>query len=84
MLADSLSNDLQAPALHLQPALVDILELGESNGALAGIVSGSGPTLAFLAQDVESAIDLQVTLSAAGHKVVRVTGPVHGARLVND
>ncbi|MEY2698838.1 MAG: hypothetical protein RL720_794 [Actinomycetota bacterium] len=84
MLADALSNDLQAPALHLQPSLVDVLELGEKNGALAGIVSGSGPTLAFLAEDVESAIDLQVTLSAAGHKVLRVSGPVHGARVVND
>jgi len=63
---------------------VDILELGEKSGALAGIVSGSGPTLAFLAQDAESAIDLQVTLSSAGHNVLRVSGPVHGARVVND
>ena len=84
MLADALSNDLQAPALHLQPSLVDILELGEKSGALAGIVSGSGPTLAFLAEDAEAAIDLQVTLSAAGHPVLRVSGPVHGARVVND
>jgi 4-diphosphocytidyl-2-C-methyl-D-erythritol kinase len=84
MLADALSNDLQAPALHLKPSLISVLELGEKNGALAGIVSGSGPTLAFLAQDVESAIDLQITLSSAGHQALRVSGPVHGARLVND
>ena len=84
MLADSLMNDLQAPALHLQPSLVEVLELGESEGALAGIVSGSGPTLAFLVEDAEAAIELQITLSAAGHNAIRVTGPVHGARLIND
>ena len=84
MLADSLMNDLQAPALHLQPSLVEVLELGESEGALAGIVSGSGPTLAFLCQDEDAAIDLQITLSAAGHNAIRATGPVHGARLIND
>lgn len=84
MLADAMSNDLQAAALHLKPELVEILELGEKNGALAGIVSGSGPTLAFLVEDADAAVDLQITLSAAGHKVVRVTGPVQGARLVND
>jgi 4-diphosphocytidyl-2-C-methyl-D-erythritol kinase len=84
MLANALHNDLQAPALHFEPDLVDTLELGESSGALAGIVSGSGPTLAFLAEDVESAIELHVSLSAAGLNAVRATGPVHGARLVTD
>ena len=43
MLADCLHNDLQAPATHLEPSLSGVLELGEENGALAGIVSGSGP-----------------------------------------
>lgn len=84
MLADALHNDLQAPALHFEPDLIEILELGENSGALAGIVSGSGPTIAFLADDVEAAIELQVSLSAAELDVVRVTGPVHGARLVTD
>lgn len=84
MLADCLSNDLQAPALRLRPDLADILELGETSGALAGIVSGSGPTVALLASDVESAIDLQVALSASGLRAARVTGPVGGARVVSD
>jgi len=83
MLADALSNDLQAPALHLKPQLIDVLELGEGNGALAGIVSGSGPTLAFLAEDDASAMDLHVTLSAAGHHAIRVSGPAHGAKVVS-
>ncbi len=84
MLAESLANDLQAPALHLQPSLAAVLELGEENGALAGLVSGSGPTIAFLAADLDSALELQIALSAAQLDVVRATAPVHGARLVND
>lgn len=84
MLADAMYNDLQAPALHLEPSLSDVLELGEQNGALAGIVSGSGPTVAFLTADVDSALELQVALSASRLNVVRATGPVHGARIVGD
>ncbi|ROS51043.1 4-(cytidine 5'-diphospho)-2-C-methyl-D-erythritol kinase [Frigoribacterium sp. PhB118] len=84
MLADAMHNDLQAPALHLQPGLADVLELGEGNGALAGIVSGSGPTVAFLAPDLDGALELQIALSAARLTVVRATGPVHGARVVTD
>lgn len=84
MLAECLYNDLQAPALHLEPSLAETLELGERNGALAGIVSGSGPTVAFLAADLDSALELQIALSAARLTVVRATGPVHGARIVGD
>ena len=84
MLAECLYNDLQAPAIHLQPSLAGVLELGEENGALAGIISGSGPTVAFLAADLDSALELQIALSAARLTVVRATGPVHGARIVSD
>ncbi|MCU1569466.1 MAG: 4-(cytidine 5-diphospho)-2-C-methyl-D-erythritol kinase [Naasia sp.] len=84
MLAESLHNDLQAPALHLAPTLSGVLELGERNGALAGIVSGSGPTIAFLAADLDSAISLQIALSAARMRVLRVTGPVVGARVMAE
>jgi len=84
MLAETLYNDLQAPALHLQPSLTEVLELGERSGALAGIVSGSGPTVAFLAADLDGALELQIALSAARLNVVRATGPVHGARLVSS
>lgn len=84
MLAESLHNDLQAPALHLEPELAAVIELGEENGALAGMISGSGPTVAFLAADLDNALALQIALSAARLNVVRATGPVHGARLVGD
>src|SRR6195952_1007283 len=84
MLAESLYNDLQAPALHLAPSLATVLEIGEANVALAGLVSGSGPTVAFLVADLDGALELQIALSAARYTVVRATGPVHGARVVGD
>jgi 4-diphosphocytidyl-2-C-methyl-D-erythritol kinase len=84
MLAEVLHNDLQAPALHLEPELAALIELGEENGALAGMISGSGPTVAFLAADLDGALELQLVLAASGRTVVRATGPVHGARLVSD
>ncbi|MDN4615868.1 4-(cytidine 5'-diphospho)-2-C-methyl-D-erythritol kinase [Leifsonia sp. F6_8S_P_1B] len=84
MLADALANDLQAPAIHLAPQIADLLELGELNGALAGMVSGSGPTVAFLTADLDSALDLQIALSAARLTAVRAIGPVHGARILGD
>ncbi|MDQ2662090.1 MAG: 4-(cytidine 5'-diphospho)-2-C-methyl-D-erythritol kinase [Actinomycetota bacterium] len=82
LLADALHNDLQAAALGLAPGLGGILELGETHGALAGIISGSGPTVAFLADDADSALELQIALSAARLNAVHVHGPVHGARIV--
>jgi len=84
MLAEALHNDLQAPALQLAPGLGKVLELGEANGALAGLLSGSGPTVAFLVADADSALELQVALSASRLRVVRATGPVHGARIIHD
>jgi 4-diphosphocytidyl-2-C-methyl-D-erythritol kinase len=79
-LAESVRNDLQAAALTLRPRLREVLELGEESGALAGMVSGSGPTLAFLAAGPEAALELQVTLAASGLPALHVHGPVPGAR----
>lgn len=81
-LAEHVRNDLQAAALNLHPALRDVLETGERAGALAGIVSGSGPSIAFLAGDAEDALELQVSLTAAGHTALHVHGPVRGAHVV--
>lgn len=81
-LAEHVRNDLQAAALNLHPALRDVLETGERAGALAGIVSGSGPSIAFLAGDAEDALELQVSLTAAGYTALHVHGPVRGAHVV--
>lgn len=83
LLADALHNDLQPAALGLAPGLGGILELGESHGALAGLVSGSGPTVAFLAENADAALELQIALSAARLNAVHVHGPVYGARIVH-
>ncbi|MBE3075716.1 MAG: 4-(cytidine 5'-diphospho)-2-C-methyl-D-erythritol kinase, partial [Actinobacteria bacterium] len=50
-LGRALSNNLQPAALSLQPRLEEVLRAGMDNGALGGIVSGSGPTVAFLVSD---------------------------------
>jgi len=81
-LAAHARNDLQVAALSLRPDLRDVLELGEGAGALIGMVSGSGPTLAFLADGPEAALELQVTLAASGRTALHVHGPVAGARVM--
>lgn len=81
-LAEHMRNDLQTAALSLHPSLRDVLETGERAGALGALVSGSGPTLAFLAGGAEDALELQVTLAAAGHTALHVHGPVRGAHIV--
>lgn len=85
LLGKALHNDLQAAAISLRPSLAQLLEFGEELGALGGIVSGSGPTCAFVARDDEHAIDLAVGLSASGmcRTVKRATGPAPGARIVS-
>jgi 4-diphosphocytidyl-2-C-methyl-D-erythritol kinase len=83
-LGAALSNDLQAAACSLRPALRLVLDVGRDYGALGGIVSGSGPTVAFLVPDEEKSMDLTVALSSSGvvAGVVRASGPVHGARVI--
>ncbi|WP_040765743.1 4-(cytidine 5'-diphospho)-2-C-methyl-D-erythritol kinase [Tsukamurella sp. 1534] len=83
-LAPLLINDLQAAALSLQPGLRRTLRAGMEAGALAGIVSGSGPTCAFLCADAQSAVDVGSELAGAGVcRTVRVaSGPVPGATVV--
>ncbi|GDX32064.1 4-diphosphocytidyl-2-C-methyl-D-erythritol kinase [Actinomycetes bacterium] len=83
-LGAALKNDLQPAAISLRPILSQVLEVGESYGALGAIVSGSGPTCAFLAADEEQALDIAVGLTSAGvcRTVKRATGAVPGARIV--
>ena len=83
-LGAALSNDLQAAACSLRPALRLVLDVGRDYGALGSIVSGSGPTVAFLVEDEEKSMDVTVALSSSGvvAGVVRASGPVHGARVI--
>jgi 4-diphosphocytidyl-2-C-methyl-D-erythritol kinase len=81
-----LINDLQPAACSLRPALRLILDVGQEYGALGAIVSGSGPTVAFLVSDEEHGLDLAVALSASGvvGSVTRAFGPVHGAKVIES
>lgn len=83
-LAPLLGNDLQPAALSLEPELRRTLRAGTEAGALAGIVSGSGPTCAFLCSSADAAVAVGSELAGAGVcRTVRVaSGPVHGARVV--
>lgn len=83
-LAPLLGNELQVAALSLKSPLRRVLRAGVEAGALAGLVSGSGPTCAFLCRSASSAVDVGTELTGAGVcRTVRVaSGPVHGARLV--
>ena len=81
-----LSNDLQPAALSLQPELRRTLAAGREYDALGAIVSGSGPTCAFLARDARHARELAVAITGAGvcRAVARASGPVPGAAVVRD
>jgi 4-diphosphocytidyl-2-C-methyl-D-erythritol kinase len=85
-LGSALHNDLQSAAVSLRPHLAQVLSIGEEYGALGGVVSGSGPTCAFLARDDEHALDLAVAFTASGvcRTARRATGPVPGARVVDQ
>jgi 4-diphosphocytidyl-2-C-methyl-D-erythritol kinase len=83
-LGRAISNDLQPAAISLAPHLQSLLDLGLEQGALGGIVSGSGPTCGFLVGSSEEALDVAVALSASGlcSAVRRAEGPVDGAAVV--
>jgi len=83
-LAATVSNDLQPAALSLFPELADTLAAGRAAGALTGLVSGSGPTTAFLTRDAGSAEKVAEALRASGTcRGVRVaSGPVAGATVL--
>jgi 4-diphosphocytidyl-2-C-methyl-D-erythritol kinase len=85
-LAASLGNDMEEAACSLESRLRTTMMSGLEHGALGTIVSGSGPTVAFLARDKTAALDLMVSLSAdgVGDEVVHARGPVPGAHVVRE
>ncbi|MDJ1113333.1 4-(cytidine 5'-diphospho)-2-C-methyl-D-erythritol kinase [Microbacterium sp. LX3-4] len=81
-LGAAIRNDLELAATTLMPSLSGVLAAGIREGALGALVSGSGPTVALLAQDDEAGRSLAARLGDAGLHAVHVHGPVPGARLV--
>ncbi|WP_433370790.1 4-(cytidine 5'-diphospho)-2-C-methyl-D-erythritol kinase [Actinoplanes sp. CA-142083] len=84
VLGAALGNDLQPAALALRPDLTAVLEAGTEAGALAALVSGSGPTCVFLAADAAHAERMAAALNdaAIGREAVTARGPMPGARMV--
>jgi 4-diphosphocytidyl-2-C-methyl-D-erythritol kinase len=84
VLAGALGNDLAPAALALRPALSEVLAAGSAAGALAGLVSGSGPTCVFLSRDAAHADEVAGALAASDvcRLVHTAYGPVAGARVV--
>jgi 4-diphosphocytidyl-2-C-methyl-D-erythritol kinase len=84
VLGGVLGTDFEPVALAMAPALGEVIDLGMDYGALGGLISGSGPTVVFLARDGGHAEDLCAALKASElvHEVLRAHGPVPGARVV--
>jgi 4-diphosphocytidyl-2-C-methyl-D-erythritol kinase len=83
-LGRALTNDLQPAAIALRPPLRMLLDTGADLGALGSMISGSGPTVAFLARSDDHAVALAAALAGQGvcRSVRRADGPVPGARIV--
>ncbi len=84
-LAAHLGNDMQAAAVSLQPGLRRLLHAGRQEGALATVVSGSGPTVAMLCSSPDHAAEVATAIAGLGVcKSVRVaSGPAPGARILS-
>jgi 4-diphosphocytidyl-2-C-methyl-D-erythritol kinase len=82
--AKQMHNDLHLPALELLPALRELEKLGDRLGALRTMVSGSGPTMAMLAKDSDSAVKLSSDLRQRGHRAIACHGPMPGATLLEN
>lgn len=81
-LAPQLTNDLQPAALELLPELLGTLEKGLALGALACMVSGSGPSTVLLARNKTHALELFDLLAEDGVYSIPTSSPARGAHLV--
>jgi len=80
-LAPLLHNDLQEAAVALRPELAKLLQAGIDAGALAAIVSGSGPTIALLAADAADAHAIALRMRVYSPQAFATSGPAAGARI---
>lgn len=85
-LAAALANDLQPAAVSLRPSLAATLAAGMAAGALGGLVSGSGPSCAFLAADAGSAAKITKSLADSGtcRAARATTAPAPGATTIES
>jgi 4-diphosphocytidyl-2-C-methyl-D-erythritol kinase len=79
--AKHLHNDLQEAAVALMPELSITMHAGLAAGALAAMVSGSGPTIAMLAESEEAAESIANHLAFEGYISIPTFGPAKGTLL---
>ena len=79
--AKHLHNDLQDAAVALMPELSITMHAGLAAGALAAMVSGSGPTIAMLAESEEAAESIANHLAFEGYIAIPTFGPAKGTLL---
>lgn len=79
--AKHLHNDLQEAAVALMPELSITMHAGLAAGALAAMVSGSGPTIAMLAESEEAAESIANHLAFEGYIAIPTFGPAKGTLL---
>lgn len=85
MVATLMTNELQAPAVRKIPSLDRMMDAGLLEGAMQGMVSGSGPTVVFLTRDAAAAGQLATSLEERTDVwAIPVTGPAPGARLLTS
>lgn len=85
-LGQSLRNQLEAGSFRLRPSLEELIDevVGGGGGpVVGGIVSGSGPTIAFLCETAEGADATAERLRGSGRTALRAHGPVRGAHVVS-
>ncbi|MDR1833068.1 MAG: 4-(cytidine 5'-diphospho)-2-C-methyl-D-erythritol kinase [Propionibacteriaceae bacterium] len=75
-----LRNDLAAAAVSLRPELGELLSLADGLGAHGAVISGSGPTVAFLLPGADAAREAALRLGNAPGvaRALAVSGPVSG------
>jgi 4-diphosphocytidyl-2-C-methyl-D-erythritol kinase len=81
-LAASLHNDLEPAAIALRPALAERREALLRAGALAAIVSGSGPTLLGLARDAAHARRIAAAVEEHFDAVAVASSPAGGPEVL--
>ena len=82
--AQHMSNDLEPAALSLMPRLSSVIDTGMQVGALRAMVSGSGPTVAFLMEDADTAMALKRVLDSGDivNDCVVTTSTPQGAHVI--
>jgi 4-diphosphocytidyl-2-C-methyl-D-erythritol kinase len=83
--SDYLHNDLQTAALAISPKLQQTLDTAIDDGALAALISGSGPTCLALAKDYDHALDIAARVSSANvcDRVFVAKSPADGAKVIS-